>query len=48
MDVAVSVTPSQGPRRQDDFLRVVRSVPRTIVRRTTDPFEIQQQQQQQQ
>ena len=48
MDVAVSVVPSQGPRRQDDFLRVVRSVPRTIVRRTTDPFEIQHQQQQQQ
>jgi transglutaminase-like putative cysteine protease len=48
LGVAVSVAPSEGPRRQNDFLRVVRSVPRNVGRRTTNALDIQQQQQQQQ
>lgn len=44
--VAVSVRPSQAPRRRDDFLRVVRPMSRIIARTGEDPF-VQQQQQQQ-
>ncbi len=46
--VAVSVRPAQTPRRRDDFLRVVRPMSRSILRTGADPFEVQQQQQQQQ
>lgn len=46
--VAVTVRPAQGPRRRDDFLRVVRPMSRSVVRAGAGAFDTQQQQQQQQ
>ncbi|MEQ1753236.1 MAG: transglutaminase family protein [Micropepsaceae bacterium] len=43
--VAVSVTPSQTPRRRDDFLRVVRTTPKVHVRLTPGSLSALQQQQ---
>jgi transglutaminase-like putative cysteine protease len=44
--VAVSVRPAKVPRRQDDFLRVVRPMSRGVERPDENPFGVQQQQQQ--
>lgn len=44
--VAVSVSPTQTPRRHDDFLRVVRTVTRASSAQAATTFDIQQQQQQ--
>lgn len=44
--VAVSVRPSQAPRRRDDFLRVVRPMARTVQTQAISHFDAQQQQQQ--
>lgn len=44
--VAVTVQPSQSPRRQEDFLRVVRTVTRASSPQAASAIEIQQQQQQ--
>jgi transglutaminase-like putative cysteine protease len=44
--VAVSVRPSQAPRRRDDFLRVVRPMPKGVARVEAPPHHAQQQQQQ--
>jgi transglutaminase-like putative cysteine protease len=44
--VAVTVQPSQSPRRQEDFLRVVRTVTRASSPQAASAIDIQQQQQQ--
>ncbi len=46
--VAVTVRPAQGPRRHDDFLRVVRPMPHLVGRIEALAGDAQQQQQQQQ
>ena len=45
--VAVTVTPAQGPRRRDDFLRVVRPMAKGAQRQSQSILDAQQQQQQQ-
>ncbi|MBI1210952.1 MAG: transglutaminase family protein [Alphaproteobacteria bacterium] len=44
--VAVTVTPAQAPRRRDDFLRVVRPMPKRAERPAAPSVHAQQQQQQ--
>lgn len=44
--VAVSVSPTQSPRRQEDFLRVVRTLTKASSRNAASTFDPQQQQQQ--